>query len=47
MRTNRIVAALAAAMMATTGLAGCSASTESDTLRFALEGPPNTNHTGL
>lgn len=39
--------ALAVAAMSLAGLTSCAQSTDSDTIRFALDWTPNTNHTGL
>lgn len=47
MRTSRLLTVMVATVLATTVMAGCSQSTDSDTIRFALDWTPNTNHTGL
>ena len=47
MRTSRSLTVMVATVLATTVMAGCSQSTDSDTIRFALDWTPNTNHTGL
>jgi ABC-type nitrate/sulfonate/bicarbonate transport system substrate-binding protein len=39
--------ALAATIVSIAGLTACSQSSQSDTIRFALDWTPNTNHTGL
>ena len=48
-RVGRVAALLTVSLVAAAGLAGCATSDASDanTIRFALDWTPNTNHTGL
>lgn len=47
-RLRRVFASAAAALVALSALSGCTAGTGDDeTIRFALDWTPNTNHTGL
>lgn len=47
MSRRRILAALAVLGAMSASLTGCSSENDSDTIRFALDWTPNTNHTGL
>lgn len=47
MTLSRRMGALAVAVATVTSLTSCAQSTDTDTIRFALDWTPNTNHTGL